>query len=129
PASISLCANMSRSFSFAVTTATFRPALAATGKTVSARSQSAEFIITSWPELSSKKKLPQMPWTEGGTPVTIEELFTFVKVGMAARARARTPDKHICCRFGINPRTKAASRYSSDDPSRQIATTGLDGHR
>ena len=42
-------AKMSRSFSFAVTTATLRPARCACGKIVSARRNLEEFIITSSP--------------------------------------------------------------------------------
>src|SRR5438874_137460 len=54
----------------------------------------------------------------------IEELFTFVNVGMAARASPRNPPTAIRCKFGIKPRAIAASRYSSELPSRQITTIG-----
>src|ERR1051325_1456507 len=68
-----------------------------------------------------------MPWILGGTPVAIEELLTLVKEGIAARARPRWPSTAIRCRFGIRPRAKAASRYSSAEPSRQMTTMGRAG--
>ena len=68
-----------------------------------------------------------MPCTDGGTPVTMLELFTFVKVGMAARAKPRQPWTLIFARFGMRPRAIAQSRYSSAEPSRQMTTTGCGG--
>ena len=50
-------------------------------------------------------------------------LFTLVKVGIAARARPRQPSTLILARFGIRPRARAQSRYSSAEPSRQMTTT------
>src|SRR5438874_1565710 len=70
-----------------------------------------------------------MPWIDGGTPVTIDELLTLVNVGMAARATALVPSRQIRCRFGMIPRNNAAFRYSSAEPSRQIATRGRGGQR
>jgi hypothetical protein len=57
----------------------------------------------------------------------MEELLTFVNVGIAARASPRKPSTAIRCKFGINPRVFAASRYSSELPSKQITTTGRTG--
>jgi hypothetical protein len=61
--------------------------------------------------------------------VTIEALFTLVNVGIAARATARFPLRQILAKFGINRRSKASFKYSSEDPSKQIATNGRAGHR
>src|SRR4051812_20485617 len=54
-------AKMSRNFSLAVTTATFRPAFMAPARMVSQRTYLAEFIITSCWSAGSKKKLPPIP--------------------------------------------------------------------
>jgi hypothetical protein len=55
------------------------------------------------------------------------QLFTLVKVGMAARANPRQPSPHIRARLGMRPWAKAASKYSSADPSRQMTTMDLSG--
>src|SRR5437667_9627945 len=68
-----------------------------------------------------------MPCTDGGTPVTMQTLFTLVNVGIAPRARPRKPLTLMRCRFGIRPRMMAASRYSSAEPSRQLTITGRVG--
>ena len=41
--------------------------------------------MTSSPLSGSRKKLPLMPVTEGGAPVAIAALLTFVNDGMALR--------------------------------------------
>src|SRR6266446_4097634 len=68
-----------------------------------------------------------MPWIDGGTPVTMDALFTLVNEGIAPRARPRQPVTLMRCKFGIRPRARAASRYSSAEPSRQTTTTGRAG--
>src|ERR1041384_5331109 len=54
----------------------------------------------------------------------IDELLTFVNVGIAARANPRKPCVAIQSTFGINPRAIAASKYSSELPSKQITAIG-----
>src|SRR3954447_20123107 len=76
-----------RNLSLAVTTATRAPARENADRIVSARRYEASFIITASPLARSRKKLPQMPCTDGGTPVTIETLFGFVKLGSAESTR------------------------------------------
>ena len=78
-----------RSTELAVTTPARRPAAAARARIVSQRRWREEFIITSSPVAGSRKKLPLIPVTEGGIPVTIAALLTFVNDGRAARARPR----------------------------------------
>ena len=56
--------------------------------------------------------------------MTMEELLTFVNVGRAARAKPRCPRTAILLRLGMRSRARAASRYASADPSRQITITG-----
>src|SRR5260221_218831 len=97
------CDKISRNFSLAVTMATLRPAFDAAAKIVGARRYRAEFIITSSPVAGSRKKLPLMPWTEGGAPVAMEALLTFVNEGKAARA---PPSVHgISGNFFLDPAT------------------------
>src|SRR2546426_10245777 len=103
--------------------ATVRPALAAAARIVGAQRYLAEFIITSSPVAGSRKKLPLMPWTDGGTPVTMEALLTLVKEGNAPRATPRKPLTEMRCKLGVMPLAIAASRYSSLVPSRQMTTT------
>ena len=99
-----------RSLSFEVSTAILRPAASAAGKIVLTRRNSGEFIITSSPVSGSRKKLPLIPCTEGGVPVTIAELFTFVYEG---RQPSHSPPKPCAKRrsvFGIAPAAIAASK-------------------
>ena len=80
--------------------------------------------MTSSPVSGSRKKLPEMPVIPGGTPVTIQLLFTFVNDGSAPRAWPRNPSFDNWSMFGITPCAEAALRYASSDPSRQITTIG-----
>src|SRR5690606_25547201 len=54
-------------------------------------------------------------------------LLTLVNVGIAARASPLHPVTPKLCRCGMRPRMIAASRYSSEVPSRQTTTTGHGG--
>lgn len=57
-------------------------------------------------------------------PVTIAALLTFVKEGKAPLATPRYPVAAIFERCGARPRTIAALRYSSLQPSIQITAIG-----
>ena len=48
--------------------------------------------------------------------MTIELLLTFVNVGMAARATARTPRRQIRRRFGIMPRNMGSLYWQANGP-------------
>src|SRR5471030_636637 len=118
-----------RSLSLAVTTATRAPAPENADRIVSARRYDGSFIITDCPVSRSKKKLPAMPWIDGGTPVTIDTLFGLVKLGSTDSTRRKNfrPDSER--RYGATPAAIARSTYSNAEPSRQTTTTGRAGHR
>lgn len=118
-----------RSLSFAVTAATLAPAAANAARIVGARRNEASFIVTAWRAARSRKKLPLMPWIAGGTPVTIETLLGFVKVGTAASATRMRPCSISEDRNGATPARTAAWMYSHDDPSRHTTTTGRKNRR
>src|SRR3954470_14366164 len=116
-----------RSLSFAVTTATRAPARENADRIVSARRYEASFIITVSPVARSRKKLPQMPWIDGGTPVTMETLLGLVKLGSAV-STSRNPDRATSdARNGVAPAAMAQSTYSYAEPSRQTTTVGEAG--
>ena len=71
------------SFSFAVITATFAPAFSKASKIVDALKNVSSFIKVSLPSSGLKKKFPHIPCISGVVPVTIDMLFTFVKLGIA----------------------------------------------
>jgi len=80
-----------RSLSLAVITTAVPPALAISAKMVLARRSSGPVITSAWRVTGSKVKLPEMPWTEGGLPVTRERLLGQVKLGMVPSAMALKP--------------------------------------
>ena len=79
---------MRRNLSFAVIAATATPACDISARSVAPRTISGWFIMISAPLSRSSAKLPEMPCTEGGAPVTIDRLFGLVNVGIAASASA-----------------------------------------
>ncbi len=79
---------MRRNLSFAVIAATATPACDISPRIVSPRTIAGSVIMISAPLSRSSAKLPEMPCTDGGVPVTIDKLFGFVKVGIAASASA-----------------------------------------
>ena len=79
---------MRRNLSLAVTAAVGTPACDISARIVSLRTISGSVIMISAPVSRSSTKLPEMPCTDGGAPVTIETLFGLVKVGIAASATA-----------------------------------------
>ena len=70
-----------------------------------------------------------MPWRAGGTPVTIDTLFGFVNVGIAASAVRRKPRSTSDARNGATPASIASRTYSNDEPSRHTTTSPSRGHR
>src|SRR4029077_3169619 len=92
-----------RSLSFAVTTATRAPARENADRIVSASRYEASFIITALPVSRSRKKLPLMPCTDGGTPVTIETLFGLVKLGSADSTMRKNFRPASDRRYGATP--------------------------
>ena len=50
-----------------------------------------------------------MPCTEGGTPVTMERLFGFVKLGTTQAPRSRVPSAAAEARNGMAPARNACS--------------------
>jgi hypothetical protein len=116
-----------RSLSFAVTIATRAPARENAEGIVSARRNDASFIITASPLSRSRKKLPMMPCTAGGTPVTIDALFGLVMLGSAEWTSRKKPEFIRELRNGATPATIARSMYSNGEPSRQTTTSGLEG--
>src|SRR5262245_43434902 len=101
-----------RSLSFAVTTPTRAPARENAARMDSARRNAASFIITAAPVARSRKKLPLMPWTAGGTPVTIDTLLGLVKLGSADDTSRKNLDRTSDCRYGATPAAIARSMYS-----------------
>ena len=89
----------------------------------------ASFIITARCVSGDRKKLPLIPWTDGGTPVTIETLFGFVNVGIAASTLRTRPARTIDARNGAASPSTAASTYSLDEPSKQTTIVGRWGIR
>ncbi len=79
---------MRRNLSLAVIAAVGTPACDISARIVSPRTISGSVIMISAPLSRSSAKLPEMPCTAGGAPVTIERLLGLVKVGIAASARA-----------------------------------------
>ena len=79
---------MRRNLSLAVTAATAIPAFDISASSVSPCTIAGSVIMISAPEARSNAKLPAMPCTAGGAPVTIDRLLGLVKVGMTASARA-----------------------------------------
>ncbi len=77
-----------RNLSLAVIAAVATPACDISARIVSLRSIAGSVIITSAPLSRSSAKLPAMPCTEGGAPVTIDMLLGLVKVGITASASA-----------------------------------------
>ena len=65
--------------------------------------------------------------TDGGIPVTMLALFTFVNDGKAPRTRPRYPCAAIRARLGIRSFDSDTLKYSSAQPSIQITTTGFAG--
>ena len=49
-----------------------------------------------------------MPWTDGGTPVTIDTLFGLVKVGTMQSAQAQNPFSRARSKNGARPASIAA---------------------
>ena len=123
------CANRRRSLSLAVTIATRAPARENADRIVSASRYDASFIITATPVSRSRKKLPLMPCTDGGTPVTIDTLFGLVKLGSADSTSLKNLRPASDRRYGATPAAIARSMYSNDEPSRQTTTTGRAGQR
>ena len=80
--------SMRRNLSFAVIAATATPSCDISPRIVSPRTISGSVIMISAPLSRSSAKLPEMPCTAGGAPVTIDRLFGFVKVGIAASPSA-----------------------------------------
>ena len=78
--------SMRRNLSLAVTAATPTPACDINPRMVSPRTISGSVIMISAPLSRSRAKLPAMPCTAGGAPVTIDRLFGLVKVGIVASA-------------------------------------------
>ena len=71
------------------------------GEQSSARAGSAaSFIITSACASRSQKKLPQMPCTDGGAPVTIDRLFGLVNDGTTQSAVRQVPRSRSDCEPG-----------------------------
>ena len=66
-------------------------------------------IMTSSPLSGSRKKLPEMPCTAGGWPVTIDRLFGFVKLGTTQCPRRSAPFFSAFSRYGICPPAMACS--------------------
>ena len=120
-------ASRRRSLSFAVTIATRAPARENADRIVSARRNDASFIITVSPVSRSRKKLPLMPCTAGGTPVTIDTLFGLVKLGSADSTSRKNFELTSERRYGATPAAIARSMYSNAEPSRQTTTSGLAG--
>ena len=79
---------MRRNLSFAVTAATATPSCDIRPRIVSPRTISGSVIMISAPLSGSSAKLPEIPCTAGGAPVTIDRLFGFVNVGIAASQSA-----------------------------------------
>src|SRR4051794_15916811 len=96
---------------------------------VSASRYEASFIITVAPVSRSRKKLPLIPCTDGGTPVTIETLFGLVKLGSADSTMRKNFRPVSERRYGATPAAMARSMYSNADPSRQTTTVGRAGQR
>jgi hypothetical protein len=69
-----------------VIAATATPSCDILPRIVSPRTMSGSIIMISAPLSRSSAKFPEMPCTAGGAPVTIDRLFGFVKVGIAASA-------------------------------------------
>ena len=95
---------------------------------VGARRNRGSFIITSSPLSGSRKKLPLMPCTAGGAPVTIDRLFGLVKLGTTQSARRSAPCSKVRVRYGIAPSAIACSMYAGSEPSMQTTTRGRSGH-
>ena len=93
--------------SLAVTTATLAPASASAARMVPARRYLASFIITSALASGSQKKLPQMPCTAGGAPVTIDRLFGLVNDGTTQSAVRHVPRWASEARNGARPTAMA----------------------
>ncbi|EEF26176.1 conserved hypothetical protein [Ricinus communis] len=70
---------------------------------VGARRYLASFIRTSVCVSPSKKKLPQMPCTDGGTPVTIDRLFGLVNDGTTQSPSSTVPSERKLARNGALP--------------------------
>ncbi len=79
---------MPRNLSLAAIAAVATPACDISARIVSPRTIAGSVIINSAPLARSSAKLPAMPCTAGGAPVTIDRLFGLVKVGMTASASA-----------------------------------------
>ena len=77
---------------------------------VGARSHFGSFIITSLSLAASYRKLPQMPCTLGGTPVTMDRLFGFVKVGTTQSATTAVPSASTRFIHGMQPANTACAR-------------------
>ena len=82
-----------------------------------------------FPVSRSRKKFPLMPWTDGGTPVTIETLFGLVKLGSADSTSRKDGRILRDPRYGATPAAIARSMYSIADPSRHTTTAGRAGQR
>jgi hypothetical protein len=65
-----------------------------------------------------------MPCTAGGTPVTIDRLFGFVKLGTTHSPLSDVPGRSSVAKKGATPAAAAISRYSYAQPSTQTTTTG-----
>ena len=83
------------------------PASASAARIVGARSHFGSFIITSVPVSVSNRKLPQIPWTDGGAPVTIDRLLGLVKVGTTASATSAVPCASVRRIQGMTPAATA----------------------
>jgi hypothetical protein len=102
--------SIARNLSFAVIAATGTPARDISARIVSPRSIAGSFIMISRPVSRSSAKLPEMPCTEGGVPVTIDMLLGFVKVGIAAAAIVQNPCWRHAAIVGTTPAASPASR-------------------
>jgi len=67
-------------------------------------------IMISAPLSRSSVKLPEMPCSEGGAPVTIDMLFGLVKLGSCERPRRYVPTSASSFSRGVSPRSNASSR-------------------
>jgi hypothetical protein len=76
---------------FAVIATTLAPCSENLARMLSALTNSGWSIIISCPVVGFRKKFPEIPCTEGGTPVMTETLFRLVKAGIAPSATGTNP--------------------------------------
>ncbi len=83
--------------------------------------------MTSSPVEGVKKKLPHIPWTELGLPVTIDILLGLVKLGIALFTNKSSPFFFKASILGIKFNFDACSKYSFWLPSKQITIAVVEG--